>query len=73
MQELIEQANQLREDIDAVRDEEQEAFDNMLESLQNGEKGEKAQAAIDAMDEAVGYLDDFTDSGAPDKLEEAAA
>lgn len=73
MQELIEQANQLREDIDAVRDEEQEYFDNMPESLQNGEKGEKAQAAIDAMDEAVGYLDELTDSGATDKLEEAAA
>ena len=73
MQTLIDEATQLREDIEGVRDEEQDYLNNMPESLQNGEKGEKAQAAIDAMEEAINYLDDMTGSGAADKLEEAAA
>lgn len=73
MQKLIEEACSLREAIDEVRDEEQEYFDNMPESLQNGDKGQKAQQAIDAMDEAVGYLDYLADSDAADKLEDAAA
>lgn len=38
--------------------DEQDAFDNMPGSLQDGEKGEKAQAALDAMQEAADALDE---------------
>ncbi len=34
----------------------------MPESFQNGEKGEKAQAAVDAMDEAVNAIDEVINS-----------
>ena len=47
----------LREEVETIRDEEQEAFDAMPESFQNGEKGEKSQAAIDALDEAVSTIE----------------
>ncbi|AJD82982.1 hypothetical protein PJWF_00089 [Achromobacter phage JWF] len=38
--------------------DEQDAFDNMPESIQDGEKGQKAQAAVDSMREAVDALDE---------------
>lgn len=47
---LIEQAQ-------ALIDAEQEAFDNMPESLQSGEKGERAQAAIDHLEAARDLLE----------------
>jgi exonuclease VII small subunit len=36
---------------------EQEYFDNMPESLQGGDKGSAAEAAVDALDSAVSNLD----------------
>lgn len=38
--------------------EEQEYYDNMPEGIQNGEKGEKAQAAVSAMEAADSSLDE---------------
>lgn len=52
----------LKDDIDMLRDEEQESFDNLPESVQQGEKGEKAQAAIDALDEASNACDEIDSS-----------
>lgn len=58
----------LRQDIDSILEEEQEAYDNMPESLQNGERGEAMQEAIEALESAVGsceeldeYLTDATE------------
>lgn len=45
---LIEDA---KSQLEALKDEEQEAFDNMPESLQYSEKGER-------MEEIISYLDD---------------
>jgi ElaB/YqjD/DUF883 family membrane-anchored ribosome-binding protein len=39
----------LRDDVDSVMQEEQDAFDNMPECLQASDRGEKAQEAIDAL------------------------
>ena len=48
------QADELMDELESgPLSDEQDAFDNMPESLQNGEKGEKAQAALDAMQEAA--------------------
>lgn len=52
---MIEEARSI---VEAVKDAEQEAFDNMPESFQNGERGEKSQACIDAMDNIDTSLDD---------------
>lgn len=43
--------------LEEARDEEQDCLDNMPEGFQNGEKGEEARFAIDAMDEAIQYVD----------------
>lgn len=41
-----------------VRDEEEEAFDNLPENMQDGERGEMMQEAIDNLDEAIGSLEE---------------
>lgn len=46
-----------REIIEAVRDEEQDAFDNMPESLQGGERGEKMEHAASLLDDLAGDLE----------------
>lgn len=52
---------------ETIRDDVQEYYDNMPESFQNGEKGEKAQEAINyleslvsALEEAQSAIDDAT-------------
>jgi len=46
----------------AVQEAEQEAFDNLPEAIQYGERGDKAQTAIDALGNADSELDDIVTS-----------
>ena len=48
--------------IESLRDEEQDYFDNMPENFQNGEKGDTAQSAISAMDSAIADIDQAKDA-----------
>ena len=52
---LIESAKEILEE---VKDEEQEAFDNLPEQFQSSERGEEMEGYIEMLDEAFGYLDD---------------
>lgn len=54
--------DQAKGDIENLQQEEQEYFDNMPESLQGGEKGEKAQAAADALQEAMDNIESAIDN-----------
>lgn len=66
-------ADAIAEAIEAVRDEESDYLDNMPESLQNGDKGERAQSAIDALDEALSAIQGLEiDEYAIDQLNTAA-
>lgn len=59
---LFDVAESLQEALDRlseVRDEEQEAFDNMPESLQYGSRGGAMQEAIDTMDEWESEIDEI--------------
>lgn len=59
---LLDVAESLQEALDRlseVRDEEQEAFDNMPESLQYGSRGGAMQEAIDTMDEWESEIDEI--------------
>ena len=47
--------------LEIIRDEEQEAFDNMPENFQEGEKGAQAQDIIDSLDEALSQLEEAAD------------
>nr|WP_304651307.1 hypothetical protein [Bacteroides acidifaciens] len=59
---LLDVAESLQEALDRlseVRDEEQEACDNMPESLQYGSRGGAMQEAIDTMDEWESEIDEI--------------
>ncbi len=48
--------------LEEVRDEEQDAFDNLPEGLQDSERGDMMQEAIGNLDEAIDNLDDVLSS-----------
>ena len=58
----------IRNEIELIRDEEQEAFDSLPESLQDGERGDMMQQAIDHLEEALQAIEE-----AESQLEEAQA
>jgi hypothetical protein len=51
--------SKLIEELSAIRDEEQDAFDNLPENFQGGSQGETMQEGIDVMDEALSTLEVF--------------
>ena len=51
--------SKLIEELSAIRDEEQDAFDNLPENFQYGSQGETMQEGIDVMDEALSSLEVF--------------
>lgn len=50
LQKIADQLEDLRTQLEEIKGEEQDAYDNLPESFQNGERGEKMQTAIDALD-----------------------
>lgn len=56
---LLEEARAI---IESVREEEQEAFDNMPEGLQYSERGETMETNIGTMDESLDTISDMIES-----------
>lgn len=52
----------IKDDIESAQADEQEYFDNMPESLQGGEKGSDAEAAINEMQAAADAVGDVIDA-----------
>ena len=50
------------DNLEMARDEEQDAYDNLPEGIQDSERGDTMQEYIDALDEAVSALDDVISS-----------
>lgn len=51
----------LMELVEEIRDEEQEKFDNLPESVQDGERGERMSEIIDALDNVATTLEEAND------------
>lgn len=64
---LVGQLSEIKDAIETLKDEEQEYYDNMPESFQNGDKGEAATTAIDQLEQADTSLQEVVDA-----LEEAS-
>lgn len=60
------------EELDGILSEEQDAYDNLPESLQQAERGEAMQNAIYAIDNAMSDIDGFDFDGVISSLEEAS-
>lgn len=72
--ELIEKFEEIKaeaiDQLSEIRDEEQEAYDNLPESLQESEKGENMQNCIDALEWFMSDLENMEIEGTDDLLEE---
>ena len=53
LRELIERTEGIKLEIEELRTEEEEYYNNMPEAFQDGEKGDRAQTAIEYLDEAM--------------------
>lgn len=69
LQTLKSEAEELVGTLETIRDAEQEYFDNMPESLQQGDKGQSAEQAIQYLEEAIDAVTTLQDL---DDLDEAA-
>lgn len=56
---LAEDVRAIRDRIEDLQSEEQDAFDNLPENLQEGEKGEAMQESIEALDSACTAVDEL--------------
>jgi len=65
---IMSELEELKSRIDDVLNEEQEAFDNMPESLQSSDRGQVAEEAISYLESAQGAMDE-----AFENLESASA
>ena len=70
LEELDALREQIREQLSAIQDDEQEALDNMPESIQESEKGEQMQEYIDTMENVTGELDLIDIEDLIDQLQE---
>jgi exonuclease VII small subunit len=66
LEKLVERIQGIIADLEVLRDEEQECFDNLPESLQESERGEKMEDNISNMDAVIDSLE-----SASDELEDA--
>ena len=62
LQEIADQLESLKGDLEGVQSEEEEYRDNIPENMQGGERYEQAETACDALSEAVDSLSSAIDS-----------
>ena len=72
MEELTSKIEEVKEALQEVIDEEEEALGNLPESIQDSERGETMQGYIDAMEEVVEALDELDMDDLHEKIEEIA-
>jgi len=65
--------NEAKELIESAKDGEREYADNMPENMKSGERGEQAESAADALEEAFDAMEQFDLSDVISKIEEATA
>lgn len=63
--------DELRSELETLRDEEQDYYDNMPESFQNSDRGERASAAVDALTNAIDDMENFDVSNIVGQINEA--
>jgi len=65
---LIGQLDDIKSEVDSIRSDEQEKYENLPESFQSGDKGQVMESAISSLDEVEANIDD-----AISNLEQASA
>lgn len=72
MEELTSKIEEVKEALQGVIDEEEEALGNLPENIQESERGEQMQEYIDAMEEVMEALDELDMDDLHEKIEEIA-
>ena len=62
LQEIFDKLSDFREEIESIKDEEDESRENMPENLQGSERYEQSETASYNMDEAIEYISSACDS-----------
>ena len=62
IEEVLNELADLRSRVDAIRGEEQDAYDNMPEGLKASERGQASEAAASALDGALTAFDEIESS-----------
>lgn len=70
LEELDSLRSEIKEHLEEVKGEEQEALDNMPESLQESERGQQMQEYIDTIESVITELDYIDLEGQIDQLRE---
>ncbi|GAA5666925.1 hypothetical protein Brsp07_05447 [Brucella sp. NBRC 14130] len=52
-------ADEIRSEVETIKDAESEAFENLSESFQGSERGQAMEAAAYALEDAVGAMDEI--------------
>lgn len=73
VEELGDQIALLQEAVEAVRDDEQDYYDNMPVSLQGGERGQAAEEALSYLEDAISAIEDFDVDSITSSLESASS
>jgi len=58
---ISDKLTELQEDLQAIREEEEEAYDNLPEGIQDSERGEAMQEAMDNLESAESSIQDAID------------
>lgn len=58
IQNLIDSLSEIKEQVEFLRDAEQEKFDNLSDGLQATDKGQKLETGIDLLDSAFSSLEE---------------
>ena len=59
--EIIQKIEDITYDIDVLRDEEEESYENLPESIQYSDRGEAMSEAIDNLESAISSLEEATE------------
>ena len=62
LRELIDRIEGAKMEIEDIRSEEEEYYNNMPEAFQDGEKGDRAQTVIEYLDEAMTAADNVVEN-----------
>ena len=62
LEKVVEVLTAQMEELETIKDEEQEAFDNLPESIQYGERGETMEENVDELDSIITDLENVIDS-----------
>lgn len=62
LEEVLCKAEELREELEIIKDEEQDAHDNLPEAIQWGQRGDDMQEIVDVLEYAVDNLADAVEN-----------